>query len=162
MTPRIIKEIVKILSSKDLTFRPALQQIFTSGNKLYATDGYIAIEICELRTEEPKCLSLQELKMWLVTHPEKDALLSPDDLKPLEESMPDMEKVLYGKFEKTCSRVAFDIKKLKQSCDYLKTTNFEVLQNDHNANLFKIEPIGDSRTLLEKAIDSKVYLMGLK
>jgi hypothetical protein len=160
MTHRYVKELIKILSSKDLDFRPALQQVFACNNKLYATDGYIAIEILESDNVAGKCMTLQQLKVWEATHPDKNDMVSADDLQPLEDSMPDMEKLLSGNFEKPC-RVALDIKKLKQCCDFLKCTQFEVKQNSNNENLYQIIPIGDGRSILEKAFDSKVYLMGV-
>ena len=161
MTHRYVKELIKILSSKDLEFRPALQQVFACNNKLYATDGYISIEILENDNAVGKCMTLQQLKVWEATHPDKNAIVTGDDLQPLEDSMPDMEKLLSGNFENPC-KVAFDIKKLKQCCDFLKCTQFEVKQNTNNKNLYQIVPLDDNRSILEKAFDSKVYLMGLE
>ena len=161
MTHRYVKELIKILSSKDLDFRPVLQQVFACNNKLYVTDGYIAIEILESDNVAGKCMTLQQLKVWEATHPDKNAIVTSDDLHTLEDSMPDMEKLLSGSFEKP-SRVALDIKKLKQCCDFLKCTQFEVKQNSNNENLYQIVPLDDNRAILEKAFDSKVYLMGVK
>ena len=58
--------------------------------------------------------------------------------------------------------IKLDIKKLKQCCDFLKTTQFAIKTSSKNKYLNQVIPINDSRTELERAMDSKAYIMGLK
>ena len=47
LTQRQVKEVVKLLKSKDLNYRPAFQQVFESGGYMWATDGYVTFELFE-------------------------------------------------------------------------------------------------------------------
>lgn len=159
MNGRQVKEVVKLLKVKDLEYRPTLQQVFESGGFMWATDGYVAFELFEC--QEPtlgKCASLTTLQRWIATSSNNDIF---SDWEDLEDNMPDMCKLIHGDWVASTS-IKFDIKRLKQCCDFLKTTQFTIKTSSKNPNLNQVIPINDSRSTLERAIDSKAYIMGLK
>lgn len=159
MTQRQVKEIVKLLKSKDLNYRPALQQCFESGGYMWATDGYVALELFECNEQTiGKCAGLNTLQRWLATSCSSDMF---DDWEILSDSVPDMCKLIHGDFEDP-KIIRFDITKLKQCCDFLKTKRFMIKTSTKNSQLHMVVPIDDNRSVLEKSMDSKAYVMGLK
>ena len=157
LTQRQVKEVVKLLKVKDLEFRPALQQIFESGGFMWATDGYVAFELFECKESTiGKCARLNTLQRWLATSSSKDMF---SDWENLEDSMPKMCEIIHGDFGPIVE-LKFDIKKLKQCCDFLQTAQFTLKANSKNPHLNQVIPINDSRTTLERAMDSKAYIMG--
>lgn len=159
LTQRQVKEVVKLLKSKDLSYRPVFQQVFESGGYMWATDGYVAFELfkCDASTLG-KCAGLNTLQRWLATSINKDMFSEWEDLS---ESMPDMCNLIHGEFIPSVE-IKLDIKKLKQCCDFLKTTQFAIKTSSKNKNLNQVIPINDSRPFLEQEMDSKAYIMGLK
>ena len=159
LTHRQVKEVVKLLKSKDLNFRPVFQQVFESGGYMWATDGYVTFELfqCDDSTIG-KCAGLNTLKRWLATTSNKDTF---SDWEDLSESMPDICNLIHGEFTPSVE-VKLDIKKLKQCCDFLKTTHFAIKTSSKNNHLHQVIPINDTRSVLERAMDSKAYIMGLK
>lgn len=159
ITQRQVKEVVKLLKSKDLSYRPAFQQVFESGGYMWATDGYVAFELfkCNELTIG-KCAGLNSLQRWLVTSSNKDMF---SDWEDLNNDMPDMCNLIHGEFEPSVA-IKLDINKLKHCCDFLKTSQFAIKTSSKNHNLNQVIPINDSRTELERAMDSKAYIMGLK
>lgn len=161
MNERQVKEIIKLLKSKELVTRPALQQVFESGCYLWATDGYVAFEIAKV-TDNMKntCTSLEDLLRYSVTH-QKGQLYN--GFKELEQSVPDMCKLLHcGDYNDITKSPKFDIKKLKQCCDFLNCTQFTVKVNSYNEHLYQVIPIDDKRSQFERSMGSKAYIMGLK
>ena len=159
LTQRQVKEVVKLLKSKDLSYRPTFQQVFESGGYMWATDGYVAFELFECNeTTLGKCAGLNTLQRWLATSSNKDMF---SDWEDLHEGIPNMCNLIHGEFI-PCVEIKLDIKKLKQCCDFLKTTQFAIKTSSKNPNLNQVIPINDSRTVLERAMDSKAYIMGLK
>ena len=159
LTQRQVKEVVKLLKSKDLDYRPAFQQVFESGGYMWATDGYVTFELfkCDASTIW-KCAGLNTLQRWLATSSNKDMFSEWEDLS---DAMPNMCNIIHGDFTPSVE-IKLDIKKLKQCCDFLKTTQFKIKTSSKNPNLNQVIPINDSRTDLERAMDSKAYIMGLK
>ena len=161
MTERQVKEIIKLLKSKELVTRPALQQVFESEGYLWATDGYVAFEIAEVNDVfKDACTSLDDLLKWSVSH-QKGELYN--GFKKLEQSVPDMCKLLHcGTYDTITKSPKFDIKKIKQCCDFLNCTQFTVKVNSYNEHLYQVIPIDDKMTPFERSMDSKAYIMGLK
>ena len=159
LTQRQVKEVVKLLKSKELNFRPVFQQVFESGGYMWATDGYVTFELfkCDASTLG-KCAGLNTLKRWLATSGNKDTFSEWEDLY---DDMPNICDIIHGEFTPS-AEIKLDIKKLKQCCDFLKTTQFAIKTSSKNKNLNQVIPINDTRSLLEKAMDSKAYIMGLK
>lgn len=159
LTQRQVKEVVKLLKVKDLEYRPALQQVFESGGFMWATDGYVALELFECREQTlGKCATLSNLQRWLATSSNKDMF---NDWNELTDVMPEMCKIIHGEWIEPTS-IKFDIKKLKQCCDFLKTTQFAIKASSKNSNLYMVVPVNDGMSVLERAMDSKAYIMGLK
>lgn len=159
LTQRQVKEVVKLLKSKDLNYRVRFQQVFESGGYMWATDGYVALELfkCDASTLG-KCAGLNNLQRWLATSSNKDMF---SDWEDLYDAMPNMCDLIHGEFV-PCVEIKLDIKKLKQCCDFLKTTHFKIKTSSKNRNLNQVIPINDSRTELERAMNSKAYIMGVK
>ena len=159
LTQRQVKEVVKLLKSKDLNYRPAFQQVFESGGYMWATDGYVTFELFECNELTiGKCAGLNTLQRWLATSSNKDMF---GDWEDLHDDMPAMCNIIHGEFVPSAD-IKLDIKKLKQCCDFLKTTQFAIKTSSKNKNLNQVIPINDSRSFLEQAMDSKAYIMGLK
>ena len=159
LTQRQVKEVVKLLKSKDLNYRPVFQQVFESGGYMWATDGYVAFELFECNDLTlGKCAGLNTLQRWLATSNNKDMF---SDWEDLNDAMPDMCSIIHGDFAPSVV-IKLDIKKLKQCCDFLKTTQFAIKTSSKNNYLNQVIPINDTRTVLERAMDSKAYIMGLK
>lgn len=159
LTQRQVKEVVKLLKSKDLNFRPAFQQVFESGGYMWATNGYVTFELfkCDSSTIW-KCAGLNTLKRWLATSSNKDMF---SDWEDLHDAMPNMCNIIHGELTPS-TEIKLDITYLKQCCDFLKTTHFTIKTSSKNNNLHQVIPINDTRTVLERAMDSKAYIMGLK
>ena len=159
LTQRQVREVVKLLKSKYIDGRPVLQQVFESGGFMWATDGYVALELFECREQTlGKCATLGTLQRWLATSSSKDMF---SDWVDLADGMPEMCKIIHGDWIDPTS-IKFDIKKLKQCCDFLKTTQFTLKASTKNSSLYMVVPINDGRPVLERAMDSKAYIMGLK
>lgn len=159
LTQRQVKEVVKLLKSKDLNYRPTFQQVFESGGYMWATDGYVTFELFECNESTiGKCAGLNTLKRWLATSNNKDMFGEWEDLS---DAMPNIYDIVHGEFIPS-AEIKLDIKKLKQCCDFLKTTQFTINTSSKNHHLHQVIPINDSRTFLEQAMDSKAYIMGLK
>ena len=159
LTQRQVKEVVKLIKSKDLRYRTVHQQVFESGGYMWATDGYIAFELfkCD-ETTLGKCAGLNTLQRWLATSGNKDMFSEWEDLY---EVMPNMCDLIHGEFI-PCVEIKLDIKKLKQCCDFLKTTHFKIKTSSKNNHIHQVIPINDSRTELERTMNGKAYIMGLK
>lgn len=159
ITQRQVKEVVKLLKSKDLNFRPVFQQVFESGGYMWATDGYVTFELFKCNESTiGKCARLNTLQRWLATSSNKDMF---SDWEDLSDDMPNICDIVHGEFTPS-AEIKLDIKKLKQCCDFLKTTQFAIKTSSKNKNLNQVIPINDTRSFLEKAMDSKAYIMGLK
>ena len=129
LTQRQVKEVVKLLKSKDLSYRPAFQQVFESGGYMWATDGYVAFELFKCNeTTLGKCAGLNTLQRWLATSSNKDMF---SDWEDLSDDMPNMCNIIHGDFVAGVE-IKLDIKKLKQCCDFLKTTQFKKYSSDNN------------------------------
>ena len=161
MNEREVKEIIKLLKTKDLDLRPALQQVFENKGILWATDGYVVFEICEVGDNlKNKCATLHDLRRWLVDHPKGTMF---DDFRELEDQVPDIDILVhYGDYIDVQTSPKLDIKKLKQCCDFLYCTMFTIKVNSENPNLYQIIPINSKMNSLELAMDSKAYMMGLR
>ena len=83
------------------------------------------------------------------------------DWEDLEDGMPKMCEIIHGDFGPVVE-IKFDIKKLKQCCDFLNTTHFTIKTSSKNPNLNQVIPINDGRAVLERSMNSKAYVMGLK
>lgn len=159
LTQRQVKEVVKLLKSKDLSYRPVFQQVFESGGYMWATDGYVTFELFECNESTlGKCAELNTLQRWLATSSNKDMFSEWEDLS---DAMPQMCNIIHGEFTPSVE-IKLDIKKLKHCCEFLKTTQFAIKTSSKNHNLNQVIPINDSRSFLERAMDSKAYIMGLK
>lgn len=159
LTQRQVKEVVKFLKSKDISYRPVFQQVFESGGYMWATDGYVTFELFECNESTlGKCARLNTLQRWLATSSNKDMFSEWEDLS---DAMPQMCNIIHGEYTQSVE-IKLDIKKLKQCCDFLKTTQFTINTSSKNHHLHQVIPINDSRTELERSMDSKAYIMGLK
>lgn len=159
MNGRQVKEIIKLLKTKDLDGRPVLQQVFESGGFMWVTDGYVALELFECREQTlGKCAKLGTLQRWFATSSNKDIF---DGWDELTDAMPEMCKIIHGDWVEPSS-IKFDIKKLKQCCDFLNCTMFTIKVSSKNSNLYQVIPINSKMTTLELAMESKAYIMGLK
>ena len=161
MTRNQVKVIINLLKSKDLEYRPAIQKIFVQDGYMWASDGYIALEIGEFSGDyTDKCCTLNHLKEWYATHSKKTDMLSTDDFVKNEDNTPAMTQLLHVEFE-PATEIKLDIDKLKQCCDFLGIKKFSLEQATKNKHLYRIKPLDDLDIIIS-AMGSKAYIMGLK
>lgn len=159
-----VKAIIKLLNNKDLEGRPALRQVFEQGGKIWATDGYICYEIGEVNNLTAdltgKSISLDALKAWNATSKAND-MLPLDLFTANNDSVPDMAKITTGNFS-PASDIKVNIDKLKLACDFLGCKSISLEVNENNDKLYRIKPLVDDEIdILVRAMDPKVYIMGL-
>lgn len=160
MDKKQVKSIIKLLSSKDLETRPSLRKIFTESGAAWATDGYIALKIADVKPDESSlCYELDDLKKWHATAG-RDDLLNFDGMILNEDAAPQMHALIYCAEYKKPDAVKIDAKKLAHACELLGTNNIEIKQNEKNSSLYKIEPL--DMHVLKRAIGCECYFMGLK
>ena len=156
-----VKTIINLLKSNDLEFRPALQKMFVQDGYMWASDGYIALEIGEFGGDyADKCCTLNHLKEWYATHSKKTDMLSIDDFVKNKDSAPAMNQLLHVEFE-PATDIKLDIDKLKLCCDFLGIKKFSLEQATKNKHLYRIKPL-ESLDIMVSAMGSKAYIIGLK
>lgn len=155
-----VKAVIKLLKSKDLKTRPPLQQVFEQGGYLWATDGYVALEICEVKEEmKNKRITLEALIGWYATHTKKTDRLGTDIMTDNEYQQPDMDKLLHTTYEKPTEPPKFNVDYLKLACDFLGVKSITLEQHE---NCYRVKPLSESEMdIMTRAMESKAYVMGL-
>lgn len=160
MNKNQVKQIIKLLKSKAIKERPLFHRVFEQGNYLWATDGYMAFEICECTEDlKNKCIDLPELIAWNVTHRKVTDILNNDLFIDNEYKMPDMCSLLHKEFLTPFNSIALNIEYLKLGCDFLGIKSVGVELCD---NIYRLKSLNkDEMPILIRAMESKVYLAGI-
>ena len=161
-----VKVLIKLLKDKAIDERPPLKQVFEQGGYLWATNGYMTVEIGEVMDKlKGKRITLEALQAWNATHTKKTDQIGGDDFEDNPYNQPDMTFLLHDKYEAPTESPMFDINLLKLGCDYLGITGVS-LEADNGRRLsycYRLKPVNENEMdILTKAMDSKVYIMGLK
>ena len=163
MNKEQVKVIIKILSQKHLVGRDALQRIFVSGNHVWVTDGFIAIDVAETAIDNGKSVGLNYLKNW-VKNVKYANSLSGDDFKDEGYKFPDMSKMINidDCYTKT-GEVNINAKYLYWCAKYFGVENVKISHSSANKNLYRILPYDETEVnILTRSMESKVYLMGVR
>lgn len=155
-----VKAIIKLLKSKDLDTRPALKQVFEQGGYLWATDGYVALEVGEIKDEmKGKRFTFESLVGWYAVHTKKTDRLGTDLATDNDLQVPDMEKLLHKEYSTPKETPRFNIDFMKLACDFLGVKSITLEQNE---NCYRVKPlIEDEMDIMTRAMESKAYVMGL-
>lgn len=162
MNKQQVKTIIKLLKSKELSTRPSLQQVFEQNNHLWATNGYIAFDICEIKDDcKNKCITLDNLIKWNATHNKSTDIIDNDILTDNEESSPVMSKLVEGEY-KPCNDFKINLDLLKLGCEFLGCKSISLEESCKKEKLYRLKPlVEDEIPIVIRALESKVYIMGL-
>lgn len=162
MNKQQVKAIIKLLKSKELEARPALQQVFEQGGHLWATDGYICFDICEAQDElKGKRAKLQDLIAWNATHTKPVDTVEFEVFTENEHSEPQMLTLFDAEF-KPSTDIRIDIDKLKLACDFMGCKSISLETSTKNDKLYRLKPlVQDEVPIIIRAMESKAYIMGL-
>lgn len=157
-----VNAIIKVLKDKSIEYRPALQRIFEKGGYLWATNGYVALELGEAKDEiKGKCITLERLVGWSGTHKSKDTTNLTELLEDNEESEPDMTGLLHKEYTKA-EDPKFDIEYMKLATDFLGVNVIALEQCSNNGSVcYRIKPL-ESMHVANEAMGIKAYVMGIK
>lgn len=162
MNKEQVKVIIKILSQKHLVGRDALQRIFVSGNHVWVTDGFIAIDVAETAIDNGKSVGLNYLKNW-VKNVKYAISLSGDDFKDEGYKFPDMSKINIDDCYTKTGEVKINAKYLYWCAKYFGVENVKISHSSANKYLYQILPCYESEVYINtRAMESKVYLMGVR
>lgn len=160
MDKKQVRSIIKLLKSKELETRPALRKIFENNGKFYASDGFIAFQICDVAEDMAgRCIDLDDLIKWHATAKNNDILPIIELSKVNEDRTPAMYQLVNSCEYVNPNRVRIDTKKLTLCCEFLNTSNIEILVNAKNNHLYEVAPI--DLDIMKKAAGCRAYLMGL-
>lgn len=160
-TKKQISTIIKVLKDKYIGERPALRQVFEQGGFLWATNGYVALELGEVKEENKnKCMKLESLVGWYGTHKTSDKITLLDLAEDNECQEPDMCKLLHNKYI-PATNVKIDMQYLTLATSFLEVDKICFEESIHNKNLFRIKPL-EKMSIMNEAMEIKAYLMGLK
>lgn len=158
-----INAIIKMLKDRSIDGRPALQQVFEQGGYLWATNGYVALELGEVKDElKGKCITLSSLVGWSGTHTSKDTTTLvelAEDNEHLGE--PDMVSLLHREYG-TAEDPRFDMNYMKIATDFLGVSMIALEQATNNSLVcYRVKPL-ESMHVANEAMGIKAYVMGLK
>lgn len=155
-----IQTIIKVLKFKGIEGRIALQQVFEQGGFLWATNGYIVLELGEVNDEmKNKRITLQALVGWSETHKAKDTTSLIELAEDNEFQEPDIVKLLHQGYGEP-KRFEFHIDLLKLATDYLCVKNFTVIQGISNEHIFMVRPL-EKMSQINELMEISAYVMEL-
>lgn len=155
-----VKAIIKLLKSKELNTRPALKQVFEQGGYLWATDGYVALEVCEIKDEmKGKRFTFESLVGWYATHTKKTDRLGTDLATDNDLQVPEMERLLHKEYGEPKEAPRFNIDFMKLACDFLGVKSITLEQSE---KCYRVKPLIEGEMdIMTRAMESKAYVMGL-
>lgn len=162
MNSQQVKAIIKLLKRKHLVGRPALKKVFEQGGHLWATDGYVLLDICEVKEElYGKQVGLDELLKWYAVHRKATDCVPNTIFTNNEENVPDISSLIKGKF-KPKEGVLFRVDDIVLACEFLGIQSVSLDVNSVNENLYMIKPVYiEEIPIMIRALESKAYVMGL-
>lgn len=157
-----INAIIKMLKDHCIDGRPALQRVFEQDGYLWATNGYVALELGEVKDElKGKCITLSSLVGWSGTHTSKDTTTLVELAEDNKEGVPLMTSLLHKEYN-TAEDPMFDINYMKIATDFLGVSRIALEQADNNGSVcYRVKPL-ESMHVANEAMGIKAYVMGLK
>lgn len=162
MNKQQVRAIIKLLKSKEISNRPSLQQVFEQNNHLWATNGWVAFDICEVKDDfKNKCITLDNLLKWNAIHNKSTDMIGDDILTENEYTSPEMSKVVEGNYN-LCNDLKIDLDMLKLGCEFLGCKSISFEENCTKKKLYRLKPLlEDEIPIIIRSMESKVYIMGL-
>lgn len=163
MNKRQVKTCIKVLKTKDMDLRPALQKAIVDDGTLYVTDGYVVLEICDVKEDmNGRCFTLDTLIKWNAVNTKSTDMLDYTLASTNFDSVPQIKKLIGDIFEPTAG-AKFNIDKLKLCTDFLGVKNVKLQVSKSNPHLYQVIPCNmDEMDIMTKAMGSKAYIMGVK
>ena len=157
-----INAIIKMLKDSSIDGRPALQQVFEQGGYLWATNGYVALELGEVKEElKGKRITLASLVGWSGTHKGKDTTNLTELVEDNEFPEPDMVSLLHKEYTKA-DDPKFDMECMKIATDFLGISKIALEQTPNNGSVcYRVKPL-EKLHVVNEAMEIKAYVMGLK
>lgn len=157
-----INAIIKMLKDSSIDGRPALQQVFEQGGYLWATNGYVALELGEVKDElKGKCITLSSLVGWSGTHKSKNTTTLTELAEDNEYGEPDMVSLLHKEYTKS-DDPRFNIDYMKIATDFLGVSQIALEQAPNNGSTcYRVKPL-ERMHVANEAMEIKAYVMGLK
>ena len=157
-----INAIIKTLKDKSIEGRPALQRVFEQGGYLWATNGYVALELGEVKDElKGKCVTLSSLVGWSGTHKSKDTTTLTELAEDNEYGEPGMVSLLHKDYAKSDDPM-FNVEYMKVATDFLGVSQIALEQTPNNGSVcYRVKPL-ESMHVANEAMGIKAYVMGLK
>ena len=156
------KIIIKIISNKALGPREALTQIFEENGSLWATNGFMAIKICDKVDDslKNKRATIDDLKAYCAIH-KNDEVVGFEVFTENRHAEPAMHQLVQGNFVPAENiKISYDF--IKLGCDYLGIKNFTLEYKEDNHNLYRLKPVQEGDVdILTRAEGAEVYIMGL-
>lgn len=156
-----VKAIIDTLKDKSIDERPPLQQIFEQGGYMWATNGYVALELGEVKDElKGKRITLERLIGWYGTHGTKETTTLTELLEDNPHAEPDMVKLLHKNYTET-QDVRIDMENLNLATKFLEVSQITFEQADNNGSkCYRIKPLEDMH-IVNEAMGIKAYVMSL-
>lgn len=157
-----INAIIKMLKDKSIEGRPALQRVFEQDGYLWATNGYVALELGEAKDElKGKCITLSSLVGWSGTHTSKDTTTLVELVEDNKEGVPLMTSLLHKEYS-TAEDPRFDINYMKIATNFLGVSQIALEQTPNNGSVcYRVKPL-ESMHIANEAMGIKAYVMGLR
>ena len=151
-----INAIIKMLKDRSIDGRPALQQVFEQGGYLWATNGYVALELGEVKDElKGKCVTLASLVGWSGTHKANETTTLVELVENNEHSEPDMVSLLHKDYAKSDDPM-FNVEYMKIATDFLGVSQIALEQADNNGSVcYRVKPL-ESMHVANEAMGIKV------
>ncbi len=156
-----IKAIIDTLKNSSIDGRPPLQQVFEQGGYLWATNGYIALELGEVKDDlKGKRITLERLVGWYGTHKAKDTTTLTELLEDNPETEPDMVGLLHKEYVE-CKDPHFDISLMMTACNFLGVNDIALEESNNDfSKCYRIKPL-ENMHVANEAMEIKAYVMGL-
>lgn len=157
-----VNAIIKVLKDTAIDGRPALQQVFEQGGYAWATNGYVALELGEVKDDfKGKCVPLERLVGWSGTHKSKDTTNLTELSEDNNYAEPDMVGLLHKDYTQA-TNPQFDMEYMKLATDFLGVGKISLEQTPTSgATCYRVKPLEDMHVANE-AMEIKAYVMGLK
>ena len=157
-----VNAIIKVLKDDAIDGRPALQQIFEEGGYLWATNGYVALELGEVKDElKGKRITLSALVGWSGTHKANDTTTLTELVEDNEYTEPDMAGLLHKDYTQA-TNPQFDMEYMKLATDFLGVGKIGLEQTPtSSATCYRVKPLEDMH-IANEAMGIKAYVMGLE
>lgn len=157
-----IKAIINTLKDRAIEGRPALQQVFEQGGYLWATNGYIALELGQVKDElKGKCIKLDALVGWYGTHKTKDTTTLTELMVDNTMGEPDMCKLLHIDYVEAHNPM-FDMDMMNLATKFLGVSRIalEEAENSVGSKCYKVKSL-EHMHVAHEAMEIKAYVMGL-